>query len=226
MSEFNQHAESYGSDIDHSLGRLQHDVFIASKIWHLQQLFRRWNISANSKVLDLGCGVGTFDAGLEALCDLHGCDPSSESIRIASEHNAHTRYAVTDDEKLPYPDNHFDLIFTINVMHHVPPEQWDRFLREAHSKLKPGAPLCIFEHNPLNPLTRRVVDRCAFDQDAVLLTRSEARSLLRQANYQIESSGYIVFFPINSPLFFSLETFLHWLPLGAQYLQCGSKITE
>ena len=47
--------------------------------------------------------------------------------------------------------------------------------------LRPGGIAAIFEHNPLNPLTRRVVSNCVFDEDAVLLRRRRARGLLRQA---------------------------------------------
>jgi len=223
MSEFNQYADSYGKDIAQSLGGLKHDVFISSKVWHLKRLFKRWNISKKSKVLDLGCGIGTFDSFLENHCELHGCDPSSDSLRIAGENNANTRYEVAHDNRLPYPNDNFDLIFTINVMHHVPPTLWNQFLCEAKSKLKPGAPLCIFEHNPWNPLTQHVVNNCSFDKDAVLLARTRTRTLLRDAEYDIKDSAYILFFPIDSPLFFSLEPYLGWLPAGAQYLQCGIK---
>ncbi|MEM1159058.1 MAG: methyltransferase domain-containing protein [Verrucomicrobiota bacterium] len=223
MTEFNQYAEEYDENMNRSLGGLKHDVFIASKVWHLRQLFDQWDLSPASKVLDLGCGVGKFDTWLEDRCELHGCDPSNDSIGIARKTNPRIPYQTMCDGKIPYPDSSFDLIFTINVMHHVPPAEWNTFLHEAKSKLKPGALLCIFEHNPWNPLTQLSVKNCAFDEDAVLLPKTKIRSLLQAAGFAVRDGRYIVFFPFHSTRFFALETCLRWVPFGAQYYQCGSK---
>ena len=36
--------------------------------------------------------------------------------------------------------------------------------------LKNDGQLIIFEHNPLNPITRKIVKECEYDEDAILLT--------------------------------------------------------
>ena len=53
----------------------------------------------------------------------------------------------------------------------------------------------IFEHNPRNPLTMRVVNRCEFDRDAILLKNEEAEGLLSQANFTDIGSRHILTVP-------------------------------
>jgi hypothetical protein len=59
------------------------------------------------------------------------------------------------------------------VLHHVPPADREALLARVATKLAPGGKLVVFEHNPWNPLTRKVVAECAFDADAVLLPPTE-----------------------------------------------------
>ena len=76
----------------------------------------------------------------------------------------------------------------------------------------------IFEHNPLNPLTRRAVAGCEFDRDAVLLRRSESERLLRGAGLRDPEGAYIVFFTRDSERLQRVERLLGGVPLGAQYV--------
>ena len=55
------------------------------------------------------------------------------------------------------------------------------FMNEMRRVVRPGGLVCVIEHNPLNPLTRLAVTRCAFDRDAVLLRAGKTRQLLRDA---------------------------------------------
>jgi hypothetical protein len=84
--------------------------------------------------------------------------------------------------------------------------------------LKPGGCIAVFEHNPINPVTRRLVADCAFDEDAVLLSLRETRDLLtRETGLSVRDSGYSLFFPHPLRRLRFLEAILRWLPLGGQY---------
>ena len=61
---------------------------------------------------------------------------------------------------MPVPDASVDVVFAICVVHHVPPAHWGAFAAEMARVLRPGGVAAIFEHNPLNPVTRRVVSNC------------------------------------------------------------------
>jgi hypothetical protein len=81
--------------------------------------------------------------------------------------------------------------------------------------------VAVFEHNPLNPLTRLVVSRCEFDDDAVLLRPRRVVELMEGAALAPEETAYLAFFPWRGELFRTAERLLHRIPLGAQYLVAG-----
>ena len=83
---------------------------------------------------------------------------------------------------------------------------------------KVGARLFIFEHNPLNPLTRLAVYRCPFDDDAVLLRSGRTEALLQRAGAKNIRSDFFLLLPTKMRLAGQCETLLGKLPLGAQYL--------
>ncbi len=90
-------------------------------------------------------------------------------------------------------------------------------LREMARVTRPGGLIVLFEHNPLNPLTRKAVRGCEFDRDANLLTRRTGSRLLAQAGLTEPDGRYILFFTRESGLLRRIERRLGWLPLGAQY---------
>jgi hypothetical protein len=83
--------------------------------------------------------------------------------------------------------------------------------------------LFVFEHNPYNPVTRRLVNTCPFDADAVLLARAETVSLLKAAGLEPSAAAYCLFFPQMLAALRPLEAWLGWLPLGGQYFVAGRK---
>ena len=90
--------------------------------------------------------------------------------------------------------------------------------------LKPGGIAAVFEHNPLNPLTRLAVSRCEFDRDAALLNHGSIKKLFRCAGFETLDDAYIVFFPFKSKIFRIAEKFIKWLPFGAQHYAVGRKL--
>jgi hypothetical protein len=89
--------------------------------------------------------------------------------------------------------------------------------------LAPGGRIVIFEHNPLNPVTRRAVAICPFDENAELLYPWQVKKLLRKAGFARVGLDYIVFFPRPLALARPIEPSLSWLPLGAQVCAWGIK---
>ena len=134
-------------------------------------------------------------------------------------------YSVYDGHTLPYPDDSFDVTFAICVMHHVPPDNWAGFLGEMKRVTAPGGLCIIFEHNPLNPLTRAVVSRCEFDKDAVLLWPKALKEAFRRNSLAIAERSYLLFFPFASSFAARIEKMIRWLPLGAQYYMGAVKST-
>ena len=83
--------------------------------------------------------------------------------------------------------------------------------------LRPGGSLFVFEHNPFNPLTVRVVNTCPFDANAHLIRGSLMKRRLLGAGFASAKIRYRVFFPHFLRWLRPLEGALAWLPLGGQY---------
>ncbi|MEJ8847067.1 class I SAM-dependent methyltransferase [Variovorax rhizosphaerae] len=169
------------------------------------------------RVLEYGCGTGRNIRYLRAAfpdAKIVGTDVSAESLRIAAADNPDAVFEV-EREGLELVE--FDLIFVASVFHHIPPIERQGVMRILAQRLAPGGSIDIFEHNPFNPLTRRIVNNCPFDADAVLLRPSELRALFRGAALDLRRQAYCLFIPPRLSWLLPLEKYMGWLPLGGQY---------
>ena len=172
-------------------------------------------------VLDYGCGVGTLT---HRLCTrysrVHGFDPSTKSLEEARQHGDSATYC---DDPGELPRAHFGIVVLANVLHHVPPPNRVELVTRLRELLRPGTGRrVVFEHNPYNPLTRRAVAQCEFDDDAILLGPGELVGLLGQCGYKAVRRQFIVFFPRLMAVLRPLEPSLGWLPAGAQMMAFGT----
>ncbi|WP_407188732.1 class I SAM-dependent methyltransferase [Bradyrhizobium centrosematis] len=228
MTEFDQYREGYSQQIDNAVafsGQPQ-DFFTRAKARYLLDEFatfraqRRMAPSQPLDVLDIGCGQGLIHPHLrpaESGIKLTGIDVAGSVIEEARAANPDVHYDVYEGTQLPYRDRSYDVAYAIAVMHHVPPDDWKAFLVEAGRVVRPGGLVIIIEHNPLNPLTQKIVRSCPFDQNAVLLRSGRLAKLCRAAGLVEPKRQFIIFTPFDTPLFHKLEASLGWLPLGAQY---------
>jgi ubiquinone/menaquinone biosynthesis C-methylase UbiE len=218
-AEFDQYDSNYQSLVEDSMSfsGMSHDYVTRVKADLIASIAKQTFGSLEGKhVLDVGCGVGLTDIFLvDRPWHVSGTDLSSKSIEQARRRNPKVNYVVGSVDQLPFDDEFFDVCFTICVMHHVPPPQWTSFLCEMRRVLKPGGIALVLEHNPYNPLTRLVVNRCPFDADAVLLSRSTLGQRLKAAKLSPRQTQYFLFTPWERLRF--LDRAIGWLPLGAQY---------
>ena len=181
----------------------------------------RLNAPTGEPLLDYGCGIGNVTQALaSAFREVHGFDPSSESLKVARERMP----GVTFHSELDaVPAAHFASAVVSGVLHHVPRPERIPMLERLRQKLRPGGRVFVFEHNPLNPVTRRAVATCPFDDDADLLWPWQAKRLLADAGFSTVTLDYIVFFPRPLAVLRPLEPRLGWLPLGAQLMLVGRR---
>ena len=99
-------------------------------------------------VLDLGCGDGYGTSYLSSVAKrVIGIDISRDAIQEAREkyrrHNL--AYEVMDCYSLTFPDEHFDLVCSFEVIEHV--DSCDRYLSEIRRVLKRNAVVVISTPN-------------------------------------------------------------------------------
>ena len=95
-------------------------------------LVSRYELTADSVVLDIGCGKGFLLAELRELVpgiSVRGIDISSYAISHAPEAVA-SRLTVGDCARLPYREKEFDLAISINVFHNLVAPRLHSALRE------------------------------------------------------------------------------------------------
>ena len=225
-AQFDAYAGSYDDAVNQSLAFLgmKVDYFTRVKAAYLLDLLEdHFGDTRGLDLLDVGCGVGNYHPLVrEQLGSLSGADVSSACVDQAARRNPAGTYRAYDGGRLPFADDQFDVATTICVMHHVPPAQWPAFAAEMKRVLKPGGLALVFEHNPLNPLTRRVVSNCEFDADAVLLRQGRTRGLLAEAGFRDVSSRAILSIPSGGRWSRRLDLLLGRLALGAQYFARGT----
>jgi SAM-dependent methyltransferase len=225
---FDHYTDSYRDAVEESIAFAGGDAarYVGAKARMLVELAgRRIGAPDGLRALDVGCGPGETDVFLEGrFGSLSGVDLSAGMAERAASRNPWANYSsYGPGEPLPYEEASFDLSFAICVLHHVPPAEREAFAEEMRRVTRPGGLVAIFEHNPLNPLTRKAVRDCPFDEDAILLPRGETRRRLAEAGLAEVEAPYIVFFPREGDLRSRVERRLGWLPLGAQYYVASSR---
>jgi SAM-dependent methyltransferase len=231
--EFDRYAADYQREVNRAAG-VSVERLAGEKARLLHALFTaELGDSARLRVLDVGCGIGLVDQEL-APCvgELCGADVSIKSLRFARSRAPSARFVCYDGANLPFGDASFDAVCAICVLHHVPPSARAAFIIELLRPLRYGGLAIIIEHNPTNPVTRYIVSRCAFDADAVLLTRRETVDLLATGGAKDARWRYIGFLPFRNSLIERAEWTIGWLPVGAQYcvwsrkIACPAKTTQ
>ena len=192
--------------------------------YKIVELKRRWDEAgwpAPKAILDFGSGIGASlphlaqafpDAAITAL------DVSEKSLAIAQQRfgdqASFVRYEGGD---IPLPEGGFDLIFSSCVFHHIEADEHVGLFAQLRKRLAPGGRMAIFEHNPVNPVTRYIVATCEFDENAVLIPAPLFKARLKAAGFTEVEAAYTGFFPGSLRSLRPLERYMTALPIGAQY---------
>ena len=127
---------------------------------------------------------------------------------------------------MQWKNNKYDLIFSSGVFHHIPHQEHSPLIKYLSSLLNQNGKIVIWEHNPINPFTRKIVQECEFDKDAVLVQSKELKQNLKASSFEKVQIIYTTFFPKILSGLNTFDSFLGWLPLGGQYLVTGEKGSE
>lgn len=222
--EFDRFATDYREIHTQNIGKVSgvdSDYFSEYKI---KELYERKNVSGQGHMLDLGCGDGNTFKYIKKYfpcMKYRGIDVSEECIlkaRGQTEENEYVEFQCYDGEKIPYEDDSFDVIFIACVLHHIRLAHRKGILKECYRVLKQKGKIIVFEHNPYNPVTMRMVNTCPFDEDAVLVKPKECKYLFSEIGMH-GSIRYTIFIPRKSFLkkLIGVEKMLGRILFGGQY---------
>ena len=104
----------------------------------VKRMKKYYNLPNDAAILDIGCGKGFMLHDFKELMPnstVAGVDISTYAIENAMPTVKHS-LEVASAEKLPYSDNTFDLVISVNTIHNLPKEQLIQALREIQRVCK------------------------------------------------------------------------------------------
>ena len=154
------------------------------------------------RALDVGCGTGALATRLsEAGYEMAGVDPSERMLAVLRERTSAVRAMRASGTALPFPDDSFDLVLSVAVMHHIAdPAEVRGTLAEMVRVARPSGRILVWDHNPHNPYWRPLMARVPQDTgDERLVGEREVVGGLRAAGAEILLSCQLGMVPDFTP---------------------------
>lgn len=171
------------------------------------------------RVLDLGCGMGTFtvEAAQRGAAAV-GLDmmPSAlkAALRVAREEKAAgARFILGDAAQLPAADASFDVVLAADLTEHLDDATLHRMLSEVRRVLKPGGQLVIYtpEASHIFEVLR---ERGVMKQDPSHIGIRHARQLANLSRSAGFTPQRVTYLPSHLPGLKQVErAFGRWIPL-------------
>lgn len=155
--------------------RVRDDRYRVSDPWMLRSF--DFASERGKRVLEIGFGLGSdLLSWAEGGAEVHGIDITQEHLRLATRnfalHGRDARLQLADAAHIPYPDAHFDIVYSNGVLHHT--RDIAACLAETRRVLKPGGRL-------LMSVYRR---HSAFHYATLLLAEGLVRGKLWKLGYE------------------------------------------
>ena len=120
------------------------DAYSAHRRIHVavfEALCASGKLGSASTVLEVGCGTGNYASALARRfgCVTCGLEPSAAMLQHARRQPGSVLWILGHAEQLGFADQAFDLIFSVDVIHHVPNKA--AFFQQAARALRPGGRL-------------------------------------------------------------------------------------
>jgi ubiquinone/menaquinone biosynthesis C-methylase UbiE len=127
------------------------DEFIYGRYQMFEEIDRILNsLPEDARVLDLGCGTGHFSSYIKSRgYSVTGLDPSTKMLGYARENFPDITFVEGYSNALPFEDNYFDLIISIEVLRYLDADIVFKSYQEIMRTLKPGGKTFITHVNGL-----------------------------------------------------------------------------
>ncbi|MBE9006455.1 methyltransferase domain-containing protein [Fortiea sp. LEGE XX443] len=186
------HHGYYGADGTQKKDRRQAQIDL------IEEILNWANVKTVTNILDVGCGIGGSSLYLAEKFHARatGITLSPVQAARATERsqemllNLRSQFLVADAQAMPFADNSFDLVWSLESGEHMPDKI--KFMQECYRVLKPGGTLIM-------------VTWCHRPTDEAPLTADEQKHL--QDIYRVYCLPYVISLP-------EYEAIAHQLPLN------------
>jgi SAM-dependent methyltransferase len=154
------------------------------------------------EALDVGCGTGLLASRLAAAgYEMTGVDPSEGMLEVLRARAPKMRAVTASGTSLPFPDDSFDLVLTVAVLHHIAdPDDVRQTLGEMVRVARPSGRILVWDHNPRNPYWGPLMARVPQDPgEERLVSEEEVVDGLRDGGAEILSSIQLGMVPDFTP---------------------------
>jgi 2-polyprenyl-3-methyl-5-hydroxy-6-metoxy-1,4-benzoquinol methylase len=160
----------------------------------LKRVFSILQSSKCRRLLDIGCGDGSFSSTLKSYCpEIYGVDIAADAAKTATARGIKTSQVNIDVEELPFQNSFFDAIYCGDVIEHM--YDPDHLLDEINRVLAPGGVCVITTPNLASWLNRLVL---LFGYQPYNTEVSLKRNVGKFRAKAEEVSGHIRVFPYKS----------------------------
>ncbi|MDZ8189119.1 MAG: methyltransferase domain-containing protein [Nostoc sp. ChiSLP02] len=174
------HHGYYGTDGSEQKDRRQAQIDL------IEELLTWAGVEAASNILDVGCGIGGSSLYLAQKFNAQATGITLSPVQAArakeraleANLGERTQFQVADAQAMPFADNSFDLVWSLESGEHMPDKT--KFMQECYRVLKPGG-------------TFIMVTWCHRPTDESPLTADEEKHL--QDIYRVYCLPYVISLP-------------------------------
>jgi 2-polyprenyl-3-methyl-5-hydroxy-6-metoxy-1,4-benzoquinol methylase len=156
-------------------------------------------ISDKESLFDVGCGSGQFclvAANFTGVKKLMGIEISESLIRNANSlsknygNNKEFIFKTFDGVNFPDAIADYQLVFLIDVLHHVPSDKQVSFLQNIYNKMSPGAQLIYKDINAASPFVycNKMHDIVFAGEIGNEISNKKAKEILTEIGFKIKDN--------------------------------------
>ena len=154
-----------------------------------KKLFDQASVRPHHRVLDIGCGTGTFAVAIKRWMpsvEVVGLDPDPKALARSRRKADRAAVSIRFDQGfanvLPYADTSFDRVFSSLMFHHLPQDTKLATMCEVRRVLKPGGSLHLLDFEHEGPHSHKPLARWIHSSERMRYnTRGQLLEWMREA---------------------------------------------